>query len=124
MHKEKISRRAFLRVCGSVIVLAFSISLGRRAWAGIVSLKDSMRKRMNAAYRDDKASPRRCSLDNMQATRAFSLFIGRPGEEKARELLHTAWRDRSAAVESLRRKGVYPGKRSGEFRYKKYPFED
>ena len=123
MRKGKVTRRAFLRACGAVAcALAFCRGLGARAWAGAASVLDGMRERMVAAYREDKASLRRCPQDNGQAARMLSQFAGGPGSDAA--LPRAAWKDRSAAVEALKNCGAWPGKRYMEFRYKKYPFEE
>ncbi len=121
----RLTRRDFLRMgCCAAGAMAFFGAMGARAWAAVISVRDCMRERMLAAYREDKAFSVRCSQDNAQADRAYEVFLGEEGGEKAVSLLHTVRKDRSAAAEALKQGGAYPGKRAREFRYKKYPFEE
>ncbi len=121
-----LSRRRFLRMgCCAAGAATFFRVMSVRAWGAVISVRDCMRERILAAYREDKAFFLRCSQDNAQAGRAYDVFLRRDGGEKVRTLLrHTMRKDRSLVLEDLKRGGSYPGKRAREFRYKKYPFEE
>lgn len=48
-----------------------------------------IRARMEAIYREDVGKPKRKSHENKDVMRLYDEFFGKPGSEKAHELLHT-----------------------------------
>ena len=56
------------------------------------------RKRMEALYAEDKGAPRRMSHENAEVQTLYRAFYGAPLSERAEQLLHTHFEDRSGRL--------------------------
>ncbi len=59
--------------------------------------KEEKEKRTDALYERDKSLVKRCSYENLEIQNLYKEYLGKPGSEKSKELLHTSY----ASKESL-----------------------
>lgn len=57
-----------------------------------------LKKRMEAIYREDKNKPIRKSHENPHIIKLYDEFLGKPMSEKAHQLLHTHYADKSKKI--------------------------
>ncbi|MBQ7606427.1 MAG: iron hydrogenase small subunit [Desulfovibrionaceae bacterium] len=119
------TRRLFLK---GACVLTGGILLGVRmtskAYAAVMQIKDCMNTRIKSVYAADDRFLKKASQDNVQVQQMYKLYYTKPLSEKAEHELHTKWFDRSASINELRAKGIYPNPRFAMFSKMPYPYEN
>ncbi len=124
MELSNITRRDFLKVCGTAAgaaMIGFSFQCVPAAYAAESSFKDYMSARIAGVYAADGRFGVRSSMDNLQVGALYRDWLGEPGSHKAHELLHMKFKDKSENVRRLGAGAVNP--RAGEFEGGSYPFE-
>ena len=86
------------------------------------TLREYMKDRISGIYEREKAMPHRTSRENPEIRRLYADFLIRPMSPLAEKYLHRNMKDRSAALHTLTRKGLYPYTRLKDFAAT-YPFE-
>ena len=118
------TRRGFLRgACILSAGLMLGVRMTGKAYAAILDIKDTMKKRITAVYATDDHFPTRASQDNVQVQKMYNELYKKPLSEMAEHNLHTEWFNKSASIDALRKTGQYPNPRFKEFVNNPYPYE-
>lgn len=126
MSITQLSRRGFLKfagiaTCGALV----SIRMANYAVAKVKEIKDYMLDRINSVYQADAKFPARASQDNTQVQQMYAQYLEKPLSHKSEELLHTVWKDESAAYNELVKQGIFPNARDEEYPLgNPYPYEE
>ncbi len=122
--KKPISRRRFFTIaCAAAAAAICPLVSAPLALARAMSIKEHIRERIIAAYREDAASTERFPQDNIQHCQMRKLFLEQAMDEDALLLMRTQWTDRSSGIKSLRASGSYPSPRASRFRRLPYPHD-
>ncbi|MBQ9536916.1 MAG: iron hydrogenase small subunit [Desulfovibrionaceae bacterium] len=118
------TRRGFLK--GACILsggLLLGIRFTGKAYAAVMEIKDTMKKRIASVYAADDRFPMKASQDNQQVIKMYKELYKKPLSESAHHNLHTEWFNRSASIDALRKNGNYPNPRFKEFQNNPYPYD-